>query len=239
MPARPPASTEEFRDIIREALHSTDSAVRADYVKHFSQEIEVFASSMAAAMVAWDPLDNVAGDRERAFVAALTHAAVTLHIESMKLFISGHIIAAGNLFRQVVETIALSLLCCVREFPYLKHFMDNRYSTSKAVDDLLKPKNARRLRHADREALKALRDAREFYHLYSHPTMLTLAVQMSFAGEGNYVGACFDPGKVDQYRREIAGGVGLARVFPGIMEVIKANMAEWQTAAIPAPVQPV
>jgi len=40
----------------------------------------------------------IEGNADKAVVSALVHAAITLHIVSCKLMLSGHIVAAGNIF---------------------------------------------------------------------------------------------------------------------------------------------
>jgi hypothetical protein len=132
--------------LIHQELHSDGAEVRAEYVKHFGEEIRAFTELMAKAVTTWRHLDYGVSEREVAFVAGLANAAITLHIESMKLFLDGHFIAAGNLFRQVVETIALTLLCSNRDLGFLMRFMANQYSTNKAIRDLLQPGNWRKLR---------------------------------------------------------------------------------------------
>jgi hypothetical protein len=48
---------------------------------------------------------------------------------------------------------------------------------------------------------------------------------MSFESEGAlYVGCSFDEGKIEQYKKEMAGRVGLARVFPNFIEAVSHNL---------------
>jgi hypothetical protein len=51
---------------------------------------------------------------------------------------------------------------------------------------------------------------------------------MVSGGKGNYVGANFDLGKIEQYRKEIDGRLGLSGVFVSFIEAVKANVASWQ-----------
>jgi hypothetical protein len=215
----------EARDTIRKELTSDDAEVRAEYLKAFHSDVEKFSDAMAKAVLAWRRLDAIVkGDERRAHVSALVYAAFTLHILSFKLFLSGHIVAAGNQFRQVVETIALALLCSSKDLDVLTRFMADRYSTHDAVTHVL--------RHAKQlglkaDALQALKSAQEFYHRYSHITRLTLATTISFSEDGTYVGASFDQGKIEAYRKEVNGRVGLARVFPNFVAAVLANVAKW------------
>jgi hypothetical protein len=130
-----------------------------------------------------------------------------LHINSFKLFLAGHTVAAGNLFRQVVETIALGLISSSNELDVFDRFDKDHYSARHAVRDVRR--NHQRL-GLNESSLKALEDAQKFYHSYSHTSKLTIGVSESFAGEGLYVGASFDEGKMPYYLKEIQGRVRLA-----------------------------
>jgi uncharacterized protein YbjQ (UPF0145 family) len=100
---------EDARKKILKELTSDDADVRADYLKHFESDIENFSEAMAHAVVNWQSLHaDVKDDENLGQISAWVISAITLHILSMKVFVSGHTVAAGNLFRQVVETIALA-----------------------------------------------------------------------------------------------------------------------------------
>jgi hypothetical protein len=103
--------------------------------------------------------------------------------------------------------------------------MNNRYSSSKAVKDLGRHWKTLGLKQ---DSLAALGATQNFYHMYSHVTLLTLAVTISFSEPGCYVGASFDPGKTDAYRREVDGRLGLAGVFPSFVAAVRANLKKWE-----------
>ena len=216
--------TEDAKEIILREISIENAEVRADYMKAFGDDAQVFSGHMARAVVKWTRLDQGVKGREKAFVVALTHAAISLQIQSMACFLSGHVVAAGNLFRQVLEAIALALLCSGKDVTVLPRFMDGKYSSSNAVRDVMRQGTRLRLKA---DGLSALKKSEEFYHLYSHITHLTLGNLMSFAGDNVYVGSAFDEGKIKAYRKEIAGRIGLARVFPNFIEAVTANMATW------------
>ncbi len=57
---------------------------------------------------------------------------------------------------------------------------------------------------------------------------MTLAIGMSFSQKGGlYVGASFDEGKVEAYKKETNGRVGLAKVFPNFVDGVTGNVAKW------------
>jgi hypothetical protein len=130
---------EQARDTIYRELQGGDGEVRAEYIKHFESEMREFSEGMADAVLAWQALDGeVKGDERRAVVSNLVYAAFTLHIISFKLFIAGLMVPAGNTFRQVVESIAVALLCSGRDLNELERFINDQYSPNHAVGDVLR-----------------------------------------------------------------------------------------------------
>lgn len=217
---------EDARKAIRTEITSDNAEVRAEFLKRFGPAVEKFSAAMARAFGNWRTLDaEIKGDEKRAYVSALVFTAVTLHIQSMKLFLSGHQVAAGNMSRQVVESIALALACSSKELNVLDRFIEGKYSTNDAVRDAM--------RHCDKlgvnkDAATTLSNTQDFYNKYSHPTHLTLAIGMSFSKAGLlYVGASFDEGKLDAYKKEIEARVSLAEVFPNFVDGVRANVAKW------------
>jgi len=217
---------EEARAKILTELTSDDAEVRAEYLHHFEADANEFVDATTHAFMIWRSLDaEVQKNEKRAYISAMVFTAISLHILSLKLFLSGHSIAAGNLFRQVVETISLAFLCSGKNLGILERFMEDKYSTNDAVTHVLR--HSEKLGLKD-EGLRALKEAQEFYHKYSHLTPLTISTFMSFSKRGGlYVGAAFDDGKIDGYRKEVSARVGLAKVFPNFVEGVIANLAKW------------
>lgn len=88
------------------------------------------------------------------------------------------------------------------------------------------------LRHAKKlnlkkEAIETLMKARDFFHDYSHPTYITIGSNISFKGQGLYLGASFDEGKSEFYDKEIAGRLSLSGVFSNFVDGIRTNVSEW------------
>lgn len=222
-------SYEQARTTIYKELTSDDAEVRSEFLKLFGNDVSTFSDAMALAVLDWRKLDeSVLTDERRAYVSALVYAAFTLHILSFKLFLSGHIVAAGNQFRQVIETIALALLCSSRDLDVLARFMADKYSTSDSVTHVLR--HWRKL-NLKRDAVEALKEGQAFYHRYSHVTRLTLGTMISFSEDGSYVGASFDRGKTGAYQKEVAGRVSLAKVFPNFVAAVRNNIAKWEAGA--------
>ena len=202
-----------------------DPEVRAEYLTHFKSQAKEFSEVMAQVMLTClKEHGNAQGNEKRVQVFALVYMAIYLHIGSMKLLLSGNMVASGNLFRQTLETVALALLCAGKDLNFLDRFNKDQYSTNFAIRDLLK--NVGRLK-LKADGVKALQDGQKFYHKYSHVTKLTIGAAESFTGEGIYVGASFDKGKLESYAKEVAVRLNLARVLNSFVAAVKANVAKW------------
>ena len=204
---------------------SVDSDVHEKFLEKFKSQAGDFSDALARAVLAWRDLDaKVHENKKLAYVSALVFTALTLQIQSMKLFLSGQPVASGNLFRQVVESIALALVCSGKDLNILDRFIEDKYSTAKAIHDVLR--NSKKLGLLE-DAVKELKEARVFYHNYSHPTKLTIASLISFSEEGLYFAASYDDRKIDQYNKEVNARVRLAKVLINFVEAVKANAGKW------------
>lgn len=216
----------DARDKILREITSDDEDTRREYLARFESDAKSFSGFMAEGFMLWRSMDDSVGKSEElAYVSGLVYMAITLQIQSMKLFLSGHAVAAGNTFRQVLESIALALLCSSKRHNFLQRLIDDRYSSNNAVRDVI--------RHAAKlgvlkDGLEVLKNAHAFYSKYSHPTKLTIASTIAMSGKGIYVGASFDEEKLYAYKKEVKGRLGLAKTFPNIITAIKLNVAKWE-----------
>ena len=121
----------EAHDTILGEILSNDEEVRAEFLNKFKEDATKFSGAMAKAFIAWRGLDADTGEnQDRAYVSALVFTALTLHVQSMKLFFSGQLIPAGNIVRQVIESIALALVCSSKELNVLERFKEDKYSAA-------------------------------------------------------------------------------------------------------------
>jgi hypothetical protein len=221
-------SKEEIRSKFMTELTADDPKIRASYLKHFGAEVEEFSDAMTSAFMNWRSLDvNSEKDNRHAYVSAIVYTAISLHIQSLKAFLSGLSVPAGNLMRQTLETIALALLCSGKDLGVLDRFMAQKYSTNYAIGNVIRKVERLGL---EKEGVEALREGQKFYHNYSHPTHLTMAAAVKFSDKGIaglYVGAAFDERKLEVYRKEVAGRLSLARAFSGFIDGVKVNVAKW------------
>lgn len=213
-----------IQNILKE-VSKDDSEVRGRFLDEFRQETGEFVQHMADAFMFWRQLDqSIGADARLSHVSAFVYSAITLHILSMKLFLSGHMVAAGNLMRQVVESMAMALLCSCPPLGVLDKFIRGHFSTQKSISQLTKHANKLGLK---KDGVKDIQRAQNFYHAYSHPSRISLASHISFEAEGAlYVGCSFDEGKVEQYRREVAGRVSLAKVFSNFVSAVSQNLSK-------------
>jgi hypothetical protein len=218
----------EMSQTILKEVVSEDSETRAAYLKHFGKNVERFSDVMAKAFVNWRGLDAevmVKQDVRLACVSSLVSTAIGLHILSMKLFVSGYEVPAGNLARQVFETISLALLCSGKGLGILERFMEGKYSSNDAVRDA--HAHAEKL-GLNTDALRMFEQGQKFYHNYSHITMLTIASGVSFSRLGTfYIGSSFDEAKLDQYEKEVKARVSLAEGFSNFIDGVKVNVSKW------------
>ena len=216
----PAIRSQIYAEITRE-----NRSVRQEYVQAFGVEAKEFSDVMGDTLSAWLKLyESVQGDERRMKVLAIAYAAISLQIGSMKLFLSGHQIAAGNLMRQVLEAIALAFLCSGKDLGILDLFEQDKYSTSNAITDARR--NAVKL-NLKKTALEVLKRSQAFYSNFSHPSKMTLGTLESFTGEGIYLGATYDQGKYKHYRTEALNRLKLAKQFPGFLQAVQRNLAAW------------
>jgi len=218
-------TSKEIQDKIRNEIIQEDIEVRENFLKHFSSHVDEFTFEMAKTFQNWRSFDaTIKGEKDKAAVSAVLYSAIALHIASMKLMLSGNIIAAGNSQRQVIESIAMAFLCSGKSLDVLKRFMNQQYSPNKAIRDVIKHSANLNL---NTDALKVLKKSYEFYHNYSHLTYMTIASFVSFSEVGLYVGSSFDEEKLSDYKNEIELRVSLARTFSNVVDGVKTNVSKW------------
>jgi hypothetical protein len=242
---------------ILEEVSQDDDKVRDRFLGEFRQETGEFAQHMADALLRWITLiEEIAPDKRanenisefspnknaffksrEDYVAAFVYSAIALHIESMQLFLSGHMIAAGNLMRQVLESIAMALLCSSPSLGILDKFIRGHFSTQKSIPELIKHANKLGL---NKEAVKGLLRVQKVYHKYSHLSNLTLTSFLSLETKADlYIGCSFDEGKVAGYRAGVASRVAFAKVFSNFVELVSRNISSFnKTSAAHPKVKP-
>jgi len=217
------AFVEAHKKVFIEVISNSDE-VRAEYLANYREEANDFSLAMSQALTVWHQFDARGDAAAAATVSSLAYSAITLHIQSMKLFLSGCPVPAGNLSRQVIESMALALLCSLKDGPVIKAFMADQYDIHEALADTRRYRAALGLSPS---SLECLERCQRFYTLYSHPTKMTVASYMSHSEEGLYIGAAFDEGKLVFYGHEMNRRMALAEIFPGLLRTVRNNLRQW------------
>lgn len=221
--------TKEYSEIyekIKNELENDRAEVRQKFIDKFKGSITDFINAMSTASLKWISLDsNIKDNIEKAHISSIIYSLINTHVVSMKLFLSGYSIPAGNLQRQVVESMALALLCSRKDLNILGQYVDNKYSTNKALKYLRKHRKSLNL---DGKFVTALEQAKKFYDDLSHHSQFSLSTLISFSEDGVvYFGASFDEGKSEQYTKEIKWRVDLAHGINDLIDYIKHNLVTW------------
>ncbi len=208
-------SADEIRKQIRAATTTEDRVVREAYLSKFTAETEQFIEGMSRAYEQWRKLDrNSHLNLQRAYTSAHAYSAISLHILSMNLFLSGKLVAAGNIQRQTLESIAMSLLLASSKLDVFERYEKGNYSTSKAPATLQKHYEKLGLVKAPVETLM---ESVKFYHNWSHANLMTIVTHIDGSSGNLYVGAAYDARLEEQYGVEARGRANLASVFDSMV----------------------
>ena len=216
--------TENFQELTRSVLFGTDARpVRERFLKEYKTDIDQFIAFMDDAFIAWKSLDSKIGSSQTgAHISALVYGGLNTHVVSMKLFLDGLIVPAGNAQRYVLESVAMAFLAASQSLDFFERYSKGQYSTSKAIRDL--KRNAEKL-GVSPEAVMQLEEHSKHYDQYSHPTLLSLIALMTLNGPKSELvfGSVYDPGKKYAYDKEIKSRVSLASTFPNFIQGVDEN----------------
>lgn len=216
---------------VLEVVLADDRSTRASFLEHFEPQARQFSRNTDVALGLWRKIDAAVSEgrpptEEYACVAAITFASINLLIQSVQCFLGGQAIASGNLVRQSIESVAVAILCADQQLSVRREFMNQKYSSTGALNQV--KRQAKRL-NVNGEAVETLIRAKRFYDKLSHPTALTLAHGIEFGGSVSFIGAAYDPAKLDGYTMEINSIVSLSSTFPAFIESIWRRLERWRT----------
>lgn len=211
--------TEDIHDIFKREVLEDDNEVRDQFLVFFQNDIYEFINAMEAVYKTWQKYDGAIGKNKRkAYVSAFLFNAINNLACSMKLFISGYSIPSGNLIRQTLESLCIAILCSKESLRVHERVDQNKFSPQKAIN--LVQRNANKLR-INKESISVVKKSYEFYHKFSHSSLLALSHNMSLSQKGTlYIGPSFDKEKKPGYEKEIAQRLSLAKVFTNVIEGI-------------------
>lgn len=237
----PPTINPTNPEALMRELFDDDRWVKDQFAAHLGQPILELCEALAACFRLMNALNEAANrveTKRNALVGGFTFGVLDDLVISTKLLIAGKLPAAGNLMRQVIEGIAMAILCSTDELliietktkqpPVMARYWekvwddDKRTQGHRAVDQL-------GLNHVKlgvtSGAVEHLCRAKRHYNAFSHCGKLTIASRVSLEKVGTaHLGGHFDPAKLDAYRLELDGRINLCRVLPLFMERMLVTM---------------
>lgn len=229
--------------IINEIFNTNDQ-VGSEFSKHFPKELLEFADNFSLSYkkyLEFDRLLQNTKNEQKGMVLGLTYLFLDNIFTSVKLFILGYQIPAGNLMRQVTEGVALASLCSLKdpivintrkEKGKLKkiHFYTNFLKDSSDARSHLSVKylelNAKQYGISS-DAIVALNNQKKIFNNYSHPSILAISSLVSHEYPGKiFMGGGFDKEKIDQYRIELVNRVRFCAILPNVIQWLIENIKE-------------
>jgi hypothetical protein len=220
-------------EIVKELFNDNSEIINA-FTDKFSKEILDFAESFSEAYKKYLELNRLSigtENKQKAYVVGLTHLLFDNLLTSVKLFVMGFQIPSGNLMRQVIESVALTTLCSLRDnirisikknktknIHFLTSFIENR-AEAKSFKALQYLELNYQLLGINEDAIIALKKARRFFHNYSHPGIISLATTISFGTSDKvFMGGGFDKEKIHLYKKELIQRNNFCKILPNIIE---------------------
>ena len=226
-------------DVVKE-IFDDDQWVKNKFSEYCAVEILEFGNVLAHSFAKFPLLDYLTQDDEQAaFVAGFAQGVFDDLLTSTKLLVTGKLMASGNLMRQAIEGMAVSLLCSSRNLILIPAKKKNRPSIEVEYWKLVKKDDKRvesylAVKHLalncdilniTRIGVEELVKARAGYNTYSHPGMMGIALRMSLGEVGPiFVGGSFDEAKLPVYKREIEARTELCRALPRLIDRLIDNL---------------
>lgn len=216
---------QDIEKIVRLVLSGEDDASRKAFISNFSDEVEQFTVSMIAAFEKWEDFNSKIGEDENKIkISNLIYCCINHCVVAMELFLTGNLVPSGNTMRQALEAIAMGILASKPNLGILENFSNEKYSTSKAIRDVLR--NSETL-NINKDAMETIQTSENFYHKFSHISLMTITLNESISDPGTKpLGGYFDEGKMEQYKKEIDGRIKLANILPNLIQGIESNLNE-------------
>ncbi len=192
---------DDVTSMIKKEVLQENTDIRDRFMKHFQDDVTTSIENIAKAYHKWEEFDSEVGEHEqKATVSALLFYVINAQINSLRLLLTGYLVASGNLMRHAIEALPVAILCSNGNHTYFQKFIHNKFSVNKALDRL--SKNSTKF-GVHRTAVEKFKRGRKFYDQYSHPTRLSVVSVISLTKKGElYVGPSFDEGKLDAYKKE-------------------------------------
>jgi len=144
-------------------------------------------------------------------------------ISAFNIFISGYIVAPGNLMRHFHESAGMAILLSCSTLKYFEKFIKNtkKFPVNKVFDYI-----GINLSHfnIDSNAWKTFVKIKNVYHSLSHSTLFALSTSAFMGTDEKLIilGSDFDPGKIQHYSMEInrmtSAANSLKNIITGVRE---------------------
>lgn len=193
-------------------IFDPDESVRTEFQNAVAAEALAFAEQFAPAFRMFSDFQRECTDGvQRSLVGALMHGVLDDCLTSVKLLLSGKLGASGNLARQAVEGICMTLMTAhpeplvigSAECIYWKLIVedDDRAQGHRAPHQVVA--NEERLGLTTGAAAQ-LKNNIEIHHPHSHAGRLAMAYRMELGPGGKiYFGGHFDAAKKEGYLAEL------------------------------------
>jgi hypothetical protein len=238
----PPTIDPTDPEAIRRELFDDDRWVKDEFAAHLDGTLPELCEALATCFRLMGALNEAANRAESvrtALVAAFVFGVLDDLVVSTKLLLTGKLPAAGNLMRQVVEGIAMSILCSADIPLIVKEETKKRPAVRALYWERLNNGGSLTRGHLalsqlewnaaelglNADAVARLRAAKEYYNAFSHCGTATITNRVSLEGVGMFhLGGHFDEAKLEAYRAELEGRINLCHVLPPFMGHMIATM---------------
>ncbi|KVZ49459.1 hypothetical protein [Burkholderia ubonensis] len=244
---------------VRREFLDPDQGVRDAFAEHLAAELDALAAGLADSFRHLQPVLE-AGKQVNLprtnLTIALALGVLDDVVVATKLLTTGKLPAAGNVMRQAIEGLAMTLLCSTdRDLVivarpkqgdlrgrYWKLVMaDDRLVQGQRVVEQLRWNAA--MLGVNPDGVAVLEQAQKFFHPFSHCGRFTLASRAALEEPGRFhLGGHFDAAKLPGYRVHLQQHVGLCSVLPPLLDYLLGTLppanATSAAAAITNPPEP-
>lgn len=198
----------------KKVICCSDIKTRKQFKEKFSLEIDNFITLIFDAYKEWQKLDDKCKNDDRASITAVFFFNAINHlVVSFNLLLSCYMVPAGNLMRQVLESLAMAILISSKKMQEFEKFKKEpkKYPVFQAMN--LVNQSLPKL-NINYKAWSTVWDTWKFYHQWSHPAYLSLIDRFDFSTMDKIIlGGMYDSGKVFAYKKEIKQRIALANLL--------------------------
>ena len=221
------------KEIFKELSNNNDDIID-NFLQHFPKEILDFSEAYANAYKKHMELNYLIKDTnilQKGYIAGLMYLLCKNLLSSFKIFIFGYQVPSGNMMRQVIEGVALTILCSlhddiiiskgkkgIKTINFYESLISNKpeAQSHKAIHYL--KLNSEKI-GINQKGIETLEKQRKFFHNFSHPSQLSLGTSISFQLPGkSYLGGSFDQCKIENYKKELTNRTNFCKILPNIIE---------------------